>query len=292
MLSFVAREPLALAEPSAPPPASERAAEPTPAADPSAPRPSSAKPSIPPQPPAKAEPHGVVVVNASANPDDALALARALDASAIRPSTLDAAHARVLAGMPAPDDAPADVRELAEIRGALDREDAAARRLLASLTSQFGAAGVVVLHAPASSAQAVAAPASPSQAASSAQAERERPPTARLFLAATGDFDAARYEPDPSRAGTEAWRAVVISLERTFAAPAQEPARPRLSGNALAVRAVAEPKPREHEESKPFYASGWFWGAIGGAALLGTGIYFASQGSNSDTVQLRMQVPR
>lgn len=230
----------------------------------------------------------MIVVNASADTADALALANAVDASAIRPSTLDATHARVLVGEPASDDAPADVRELAEIRGALAHEDAAARRLLASLASQFGAAGVVVLHASAPPAPA----ASPPSHTSPAPADREHPPTARLFLAATGDFDAARYEPDPTRAGADAWRAVVVSLERTFAAPAKEPARPRLSGNALAVSPVAEPKPRAHEESKPFYASGWFWGAIGGAALLGTGIYFASQGSNSDTVQLRMQVPR
>lgn len=236
----------------------------------------------------------MIVVNASAITADALALANAVDASAIRPSTIDAAHARVLAGEPASDDAPADVRELAEIRGALAHEDAAARRLLASLASQFGAAGVVVLHAstPPASSSPSAPPASSSPSASPAPADREHPPTARLFLAAIGDFDAARYEPDPTRTGADAWRAVVVSLERTFAAPAKEPARPRLSGNALAVSPVAEPKPRAHEESKPFYASGWFWGAIGGAALLGTGIYFASQGSNSDTVQLRMQVPR
>jgi hypothetical protein len=48
----------------------------------------------------------------------------------------------------------------------------------------------------------------------------------------------------------------------------------------------------EKSESKPFYLSGWFWGAVAGAALVGGAIYFASRDTGDDTIHLQMRVPR
>jgi len=49
---------------------------------------------------------------------------------------------------------------------------------------------------------------------------------------------------------------------------------------------------QEAGKSSPFYASGWFWGAIGGAALLGAAFYFATRDTSSDAIHLQMRVPK
>jgi hypothetical protein len=41
-----------------------------------------------------------------------------------------------------------------------------------------------------------------------------------------------------------------------------------------------------------FYESGWFWGSLGGAALIGLGIFLATRDYGGDTIHLRMEVPR
>ena len=50
--------------------------------------------------------------------------------------------------------------------------------------------------------------------------------------------------------------------------------------------------PAEDEKSSPFYASGWFWGAVAGAALLGGAFYFATRDTGSDPIHLQLKVPR
>jgi hypothetical protein len=46
------------------------------------------------------------------------------------------------------------------------------------------------------------------------------------------------------------------------------------------------PPPTHH-----FYESGWFWGALGAAALIGGAIYLATQDTGSQTIHLQVQVP-
>jgi hypothetical protein len=47
------------------------------------------------------------------------------------------------------------------------------------------------------------------------------------------------------------------------------------------------PPPRH----RPFYESGWFWGALGAAAFAGGAIYLATRDSSAPTIHLQMQVP-
>jgi hypothetical protein len=107
-----------------------------------------------------------------------------------------------------------------------------------------------------------------------------------LFLTDSGDFDAARYSPDPGLEGPAAWKSTVTSLEARF------PSVSRVVGpNAATAPAPLKLKP-EDEKSSPFYASGWFWGALGAAALLGGAFYFATRDTGSDPIHLQLKVPR
>jgi len=112
----------------------------------------------------------------------------------------------------------------------------------------------------------------------------------RPFLADTAAFDAARYAPDPplgaSDGGVEAprWSGIVASLERTLG-----DASPPVRAPALATSDVA-PLQSKQDESKPFYASPWFWGAIGAAAFGGTAVYFATRDNSPSTIHLQLQV--
>src|SRR4051794_33614708 len=83
--------------------------------------------------PPRAIAQGVAVIGLGSVRDDAFTIARAVYASRLRPASVDEQRARVLAGDPAPAGAANDVRELAELRGAISGEDAASRRLLASV---------------------------------------------------------------------------------------------------------------------------------------------------------------
>ena len=49
---------------------------------------------------------------------------------------------------------------------------------------------------------------------------------------------------------------------------------------------------RKDAPSKPFYASPWFWGAIGAAALGGTAFYFATRDNTPSQIHLQLQVPK
>lgn len=204
----------------------------------------------------------------------AFVLARALYASRLRPPGLDEKRARVLAGESAAADAPTELKDLAELRAAVSGEDAASRKLLAGLCEDFKLAGIVVV-----SREATAAPGGDA-------AVDPAPVTARLFVASTGEFDAARYAPLAGVSGAAAWRPVVGSLEQRFPA-----ARPAVTGALSPTAASAAPRKASENESRPFYASPWFWGALGAAALLGTGAYFASRSSSSDSINLQLRVP-
>lgn len=230
---------------------------------------------------------GVAVVGLAGARDDAFALARAVYGSSQRPRALDEVRARVLAGDPAPPNASKAIHELAELRASVTSEDAASRRLLASIAHDVNAKALLVV-----SSKRALSPAADPDAGAAASAERAEAdggvaspgagthPVARLFLADAEEFDAARYEPDE----TGGWRSTVVSLSARFPAPAV----------AAQARPTAPPPSLSSDvkESKPFYASAWFWGAVGAAVVIGGFFYFATQDTDPAPIHLQMQVPR
>lgn len=248
---------------------------------------------------------GVAVLASGGARDEAFVLARAVYRSSLRPRWLDELRARVLAGDPAPAGASKEVQELADLRASIGGEDVASRKLLSSIAQQLGVQALLVVSrvappsegaradvdsgVPVAAADAGAAAAGDAGAAVAAEdaGVADRAPlaapavVAHLFLADTGDFDAARYEPDPEGG----WQRTVASLARRFPPPP--------------AVAVTQPRPMppstlasEGKKNKPFYASPWFWGAIGAAVLVGGFFYFASQDTSDDPIHLQMKVPR
>ena len=268
------------------------------------PTPTPTQPTIAPAPPppalapsASAQPgkpagQGIAVLAVGPARDEAFALARAIYGSRLRPTSLDEVRARVLAGAAPPPNASRELRELAEVRAGIAGEDAAGRRLLTGVAQQVGAEALLVVKV--ERAPAAAAPAGPPAAgedagSASADAGNAAPVTtvvARLFLTDSGDFDAARYAPEPGLEGPAAWKSTVTSLEARFPAPS------RAVGPNVALAPAPVKLRLEDEKSSPFYASGWFWGALGAAALVGGAFYFATRDTGSDPIHLQLKVPR
>jgi hypothetical protein len=106
-------------------------------------------------------------------------------------------------------------------------------------------------------------------------------PYARVFLADTGTFDAARYTPDVPDGGAIDWASAVSSLDRTYGV---RPSAPPLA---------TAPLSRDKEgPSRPFYSSPWFWAAVGAAAFGGVALYFATRDNGPGTIHLQLQVPK
>jgi hypothetical protein len=255
--------------------------------------------------PGKPAGQGIAVLALGDAREDAFDLARAVYGSRLRPANLDEVRARVLAGAPPPANASRELRELAELRAGVTGEDAAGRRLLTGLAQQVGAQALIVVKVersalppppPPSSDDAgpeaaeAGAPAAGTAGDAGAPAAGNAAPTlvvvARVFLSETGEFDAARYQPEPGLKGAAAWRSTVVSLESRF-----PPLSRTVGPTAATAPAPVKVRP-EDEKSSPFYTSAWFWGALGGAALLGGAFYFATQDTSSDPIHLQMRVPR
>jgi hypothetical protein len=229
---------------------------------------------VPPAPaPAPAEPRaGLMVVALPGAADAAWPLARSVygDAS-LRPGAIDEPHARVLCGEPPPAPAAADLRDLSDTVAAIRGDDAPSRALLDGLARRFAVRAVVVVRS-----------------------ETDRP-TARLYLADTGAFDAAAYTPDALPSGAlPSWSATLRSLERGFgpAAPSPVPLSAAQAPTSAPVLATREaPRNETPGPGRPFYQSGWFWGALGAAAVLGGAAYLATRDSSPSTIHLEVQVP-
>jgi hypothetical protein len=237
------------------------------------PAPSASAPSPPVPAPTPATPAdsrvGLAVVALAGAADAAWPLARSVyDDPSLRPSSLDEPHARVLCGAPPPAAAAAELRDLADTVAAVHSDDAPSRALLDAIARQFGVRALVVVASDAGHA------------------------TARLYLAETGAFDAAAYAPDEPPAGpAPSWSGTTRSLDRLFgASPAPStPPQASLSAPALATREA--PRREKPAPSRPFYESGWFWGALGAAAVLGGAAYLATRDSSPSTIHLEVQVP-
>jgi len=233
-------------------------------------------------------PKGLAVVAEGDTATSASSLARAVYADpGLLPPTLDEGHARALAGGQVGPDAPPDLRDLAETRAALHGDDAPTRRLLAGLAASLHVKGLVIV-----------------------EGHPGDRPAARVFVAGTGAFDAVVYESDPppvvtwgSGGSVVTWSGAASALHRTFAdavAVATTPlpgASPSSLDRARSAGAALAPSPAPITDDKvpatrPFYASPWFWGAIGAAAFAGAAFYFATRDSSDPNIQLQVQVPR
>ncbi len=179
----------------------------------------------------------------------------------LRPD-VDEAHARVLAGeAPAAAGSP-DLRELAELRAGVNGDDAASRQLLHAISASLKVRAILVVRS-----------------------LQDQVPTARVYLAPDNVFDAAQYLPD---AGTkESWTGAVQSLHRAFGGAGT------ITTPAAAIRgSLSKPKPAESSAHTPFYASPWFWGALGAAAFGAGAVYFATRDTSPSTIHLQVQVPK
>jgi hypothetical protein len=217
-------------------------------------------------------PAGLAVVAVGGATDAAWPLARAIYGEpSLRAVAVDEAHARVLCGEPAASTDAADLRDLADTVAALRGDDAPSRALLVAIARQFGARELVVVRVDAGK------------------------PVARVFLADPGAFDAATYAPDPSptapSSSPPAWSATTRSLARVFG-PTSAPSPAEADAHAPPLATQEAPRnTTAAASSKPFYASVWFWGAIGAAALAGGATYFATRDSSPSTIHLEVQVP-
>ncbi|MCL2777171.1 MAG: hypothetical protein FWD73_04140 [Polyangiaceae bacterium] len=237
-------------------------------------------------------PQGIAVLAAGQSRESAFVLARAVYASHLRPASVDEAHARILAGEPPAENAPADLRDLAALREAIAGDDAPSRRLLASIAHQLGVSALLVLTREGASRSSPNANGA-AGASADAGADTQKAVVVRLFLADDGEYDAARYEPDPARTGPEAWQKVIASLERRFdTTPVASSTKPAIAAPSAAVHAIPLSPVKSQGDSTPFYASPWFWGAVGAAVLLGGGIYLLSRDTSSSPIHLRMNIPQ
>jgi hypothetical protein len=227
-------------------------------------------------PPAAPPPNGIAVLARPGAEDAARALAKEIYARpSLRPAALDEAHARILVGTPAAADASQSLRDLADERASIHGDDGASRALLRTIATQLGVRALVVVEVSDSDAGAT--------------------PSARVFVAESGAFDAARYEseaPGADRSALRAdspsgWAGTVASLDRTYGLGGPE----THAAPALALSPVPPPRPAA-PESHPFYTSPWFWGAVGAAAFGGVAVYFATRDNTTDTIHLELQVPK
>lgn len=205
---------------------------------------------------------GLAVLALGASTDATWPLAQTVYASAtLRPASIDDERARVLAGEPAAADTAAKVRDIAALRAAIRGDDAASRVLLSSLASTLLVRGIVVVDAATSTVRA------------------------RVFVAETGAFDAALYQPGGD--ATNPWGETVRSLERAFG-PSSAP----VAAPAVATHDVAAPKSTASPGKRSIWASPWLWSAVGAAALAGGALYLATRDPGSDRIRLQVEVPR
>jgi hypothetical protein len=252
-----------------PAPASSSA---SPAAGPAtAPGPATASgPATVPPPAAAATRQGLAVVAFPGATDAAWPLAIGLYGDrALRARSVDEASARVLCGDPAPPDAPAALRDLAQTVAALRSDDAPSRVLLAEIAHRFSVRALVAVWMDAGA-----------------------HPTAHVFLPESGTFDAALYSPDSpdpatAAASSASWSGAVQSLDRVYA-----PGAAPVSVNVpppLATHEVPQERSRSHGQ---FYESPWFWGGLGAAAAAAAAIYLSTRDTSSPTIHLELQVPK
>ncbi|MDC0684765.1 hypothetical protein [Sorangium atrum] len=241
----------------------------------------------------------VVVAVDDASAEAARSLARAIYGDpALRPP-IDEATAQVLTGDPPRPDAPAAVKELAEVRRSAGRAESepVARGLLASLGAGAGAALVVAVstahgHPVARVLRVAGASYAPIELGATVQRTADgvaAPAGATFDWPGAGAAVRALLAGD-ERSGGAAGRAV------TPPAPASSPR------GALGPRAdVAQAAPKsanggasssEPSERRSTWSSPWFWGPLAGVVATGIVVVVLAQtgGDSGDTVHLRGRI--
>ncbi|AUX47042.1 hypothetical protein SOCE26_085540 [Sorangium cellulosum] len=220
---------------------------------------------------------------------------------ALRPP-IDEAAAQALAGEPAPPDAPASVKELAEVRRSAGRagSEPVARGLLASLGAGAGAALVVavttaqghpvarVLHVAGARYAPLELGATVQRAADGAAASPAATidwPGAAAALRALLPADGGVAGAAPGAGGAPA-----PSSEGGPVRPLATAAPTAPAGAALAQRGRrAPPAPGER---RSVWSSPWFWGPLAGVAATGLVVLVLAQtgASDGDTVHLKGRI--
>lgn len=204
--------------------------------------------------------------------DDAGPAARALAHDVYRDPglrpTLDEFTAKLLTG-----DAPTEARatgklkELVEIRTAASKagSESASRHLLASLGAELGATLVVAVQLEAGRPLA--------RALRTTSAAYEGAPLAGT--AETLEYGSVIYK----------WPGATTTLLALFPASAQ-PLKPSADAAGSGPLGTGK-KPAKDSKETPFYASGWFWGTVGGVAAVGVTVFIlAKTTSASSTVHV------
>ncbi|WP_437981774.1 hypothetical protein [Sorangium sp. So ce117] len=259
--------------------------------------------SAPEAPAARSALRGAVVVAVDdASAEAARSLARAIYGDpALRPP-IDEATAQVLAGDPPRPDAPAAVKELAEVRRSAGRAESepVARGLLASLGAGAGAALVVAVstahgHPVARVLRVAGASYAPLELGATVQrtADGAAAPAGAIFgWPGAGAAVRALLAGDERRGGAAGPAA-------TPPAPASSP---RGASGPRGPRAdVAQAAPRSAgggasssgpSERRSTWSSPWFWGPLAGVVATGIVVLVLAQtgGDDADTVHLRGRI--
>ncbi|WP_437645675.1 hypothetical protein [Sorangium sp. So ce362] len=237
----------------------------------------------------------VVVAVDDASAEAARALARALyHDPALRPP-IDEATAQVLAGDPPRPDAPASVRELAEVRRSAGRAESepVARGLLASLGASAGAALVVAVttahgHPVARVLRVAGASYAPLELGATVQrtAEGAAAPAGAAF-----DWPGAGAAVRALLAGEER-PAGATGRAAAPLAPAHAPSRRGPVGPRAGVDLTAPAGDQGSPERRSMWSSPWFWGPLAGVVATGIVVLVLSQTGEGDgeTVRLRARI--
>ncbi|WP_437974575.1 hypothetical protein WMF11_40040 [Sorangium sp. So ce295] len=244
----------------------------------------------------------VVVAVDDASAEAARSLARAIYGDpALRPP-IDEATAQVLAGDPPQADAPAAVKELAEVRRSAGRAESepVARGLLASLGAGAGAALVVAVstahgHPVARVLRVAGASYAPLELGATVQrtADGAAAPAGAIFgWPGAGAAVRALLAGDERRGGA-AGPAATPTAPASSPRGASGPRGPRAdvaqaaSGSAGGGASSSEPSERRSTWSSP-----WFWGPLAGVVATGIVVLVLAQtgGDDGDTVHLRGRI--
>ena len=188
---------------------------------------------------------GVAVVALPATPTDAtwpVALA-IYGKPTLRPKITDRVG-RVLAGESTLDADPEPVRDLAALRAKLDGDDAPSRAILAEIVRRTSTLALVVVSKP-----------------------EGKDAIVRIYDGKDDRLEATQYLAEKSG---PPWAPLLGTLDARYA-PKPAPSKPEEAPKPVA------PTP----ESKSFYKSPWFWGALGAAAAAGVTVFLLTR-NNGD----------
>ncbi|WP_438039429.1 hypothetical protein [Sorangium sp. So ce128] len=244
----------------------------------------------------------VVVAVDDASAEAARSLARAIYGDpALRPP-IDEATAQVLAGDPPRPDAPAAVKELAEVRSSAGRAESepVARGLLASLGAGAGAALVVAVstahgHPVARVLRVAGASYAPLELGATVQrtADGAAAPAGAIFGWPGAGAAVRALLAGDERSGGAAGRAATPPAPTSSRQGSSGPRGPRAD--------VAQAAPRSADggasssgpsERRPTWSSPWFWGPLAGVVATGIVVLVLAQtgGDDGDTVHLRGRI--